>query len=163
MKHDYREIRLTGKKEMNRLERFVEEICDYYNINNEYFGNILLAATESADILMTINKDHGQKGVCVSFDRSSKGLIFKIRLIESEEETRQDEDILDREIRKFKLTKEIYIIKALADEITIAVNGKSIHLLFYISSMNYEKSLYRINKLKDYWASREVPIHDKNN
>jgi hypothetical protein len=162
MKNDYREISITGKGEINRLERFVEEICDYYNINNEYFGNILLATTEAADILITLDDHTPETRLCISFDRNSKGLVFKIKLFEGQEVLPDSEDLLDREIRKHRLAKDIFIIKALADEITISVNAKQIVLVFYVSSMNYEKSLYRINKLKDYWSKQETFIHKKN-
>ena len=53
------------------------------------------------------------------------------------------------------------IIKALTDEITISVNAKSIVLVFYVSSMNYEKSLQRINELKEYWNKKDLLIHRK--
>ena len=79
MKRDYRELVITGKKEISKLERFVEEICDYYNINNEYFGNILLATTEAADILFSLNESIENGLVGIQFDRNSKGLVFKIK------------------------------------------------------------------------------------
>ncbi len=161
MKNDYREISISGSKDINRLERFIEEICDYYNINNEYFGNILLATTEAANILITVNDDRPEAKISVSFDRNSKGLIFKIKLVEESVDGEVVEDILDREIRKHKLSKEIYIVRALAEEITISVSGKNIMLVFYVSSMNYEKSLYRINQLKEYWIKQEVVIPKK--
>lgn len=161
MKRDYRELTITGKKEISKLERFVEEICDYYNINNEYFGNVLLATTEAAGILFSLN-DSSDKGIIViSFDRNSKGLVFKIKLADSEESMIDNEDMLDREIRKHKLSRDIFIIKALTDEITISVNAKSIVLVFYVSSMNYEKSLQRINELKEYWNKKDIVIHRK--
>jgi hypothetical protein len=154
MKKDYRELIVDGKVEIPRLERFVEEICDYYNINNEYFGNILLATTEAAEILFSLNEmDTGNK-ILVSFDRNQRGLIFKIKIENNETHDDEVEDDLDKEIRKHKLSKEIFIIKALTDEITISVNGKSIILIFYVTSMNYEKSLQRINKLKEYWSKK---------
>lgn len=162
MKNDYREISIKGKREINRLERFVEEICDYYNINNEYFGNILLATTEAADILFALDDKAPETLLCISFDRNSKGLVFRIKLSEGSEVVPDTEDLLDREIRKHRLAKDIFIIKALADEITISVNAKQIVLVFYVSSMNYEKSLYRINKLKDYWNNLEPVINKKN-
>jgi hypothetical protein len=155
MKQDYRELVITGNKEISKLERFVEEICDYYNINNEYFGNILLATTEAAGILLALNEADNEEKISISFDRNPKGLIFKIRLgnkLKSEEDS---EDVLELEIRKHKLARDIFIIKALTDEITISVNAKSIILVFYVSSMNYEKSLQRINQLKDYWTKKE--------
>ncbi len=161
MKKASKEIDINGIKEIFILERFVEEICDFYNINNEYFGNILLATTEAAAILLSLN-DISEKGkLLVRFDRSPKGLMFKIRVTD-EGNSGINEDILDQEIRKHKLSKEIFIVKALADEITISLSGKDIVLIFYVSSMNYEKSLLRINKLKEYWEQRVAVSPNKN-
>lgn len=161
MKRDLRELVITGKGEITKLERFVEEICDYYNINNEYFGNILLATTEAASILLSLNEEIQENPLVVRFDRNSRGLIFKIRLGKVEQPAPDTEDILEREIRKHKLARDIFIVKALADEITISVNAKSIVLVFYVSSMNYEKSLQRINELKEYWKKKDAVIHKK--
>ena len=161
MKRDFRELVITGKQEITKLERFVEEICDYYNINNEYFGNILLATTEAAGILFSLNDSVESGIVAISFDRNSRGLIFKIKMGNQVESAIDNEDILDREIRKHKLSRDIFIIKALTDEITISVNAKSIVLVFYVSSMNYEKSLQRINELKEYWNKKDIVIHRK--
>ncbi len=161
MKRDFRELAITGKKEITKLERFVEEICDYYNINNEYFGNILLATTEAAGILFALNENSENGQVIINFDRSPKGLVFKIKLGSNEGLHIDNEDLLDREIRKHKLSRDIFIIKALTDEITISVNAKSIILVFYVSSMNYEKSLQRINELKEYWNKKDIVIHRK--
>jgi len=160
MNKDYRELLINGKGESVKLERFIEEICDFYNINNEYFGNILLATTEAVEILFSINNEEKNKKISIQFDRNAKGLVFKIRLKIDGEESEREEDILDREVRKHKLAKDIFIIKSLTDEITISVNAKSIILVFYVSSMNYEKSLFRINKLKEYWHS-EVDVKQK--
>ena len=161
MKRDFRELVITGKKEMGKLERFVEEICDYYNINNEYFGNILLATTEAAGILFSLNDSVENANIAISFDRNPKGLVFKIKLGGADDSASDIEDILDREIRKHKLSRDIFIIKALTDEITISVNAKSIVLVFYVSSMNYEKSLQRITELKEYWNKKDTVTHKK--
>ena len=154
MKNGNKEIAVSGKMEISKVERFVEEICDYYNINNEYFGNILLATTEAAGILLSLNNNEEKGNLIIQFERTRKGLIFKIKLVDGEHENSEEEDILDREIRKHKLSKEIFIVKALTDEIIISLNGKAIVMTFYVSSMNYEKSLHRINKLKEYWEQR---------
>jgi hypothetical protein len=161
MKQDVRELVITGQKEMGKLERFVEEICEYYNINNDYFGNILLATTEAAGILFSLNDSAETGMITISFDRNRKGLIFKIKIGNGAGEDADAEDVLDREIRRHKLARDIFIIKALTDEITISVHAKSITMVFYVSSMNYEKSLYRINQLKDYWVKKENVIQKK--
>jgi len=161
MKRDFRELVITGKKEIAKLEKFIEEICDYYNINNEYFGNILLATTEAADILFSINEIPDIGILSISFERNPKGLVFKIKLDNQDGLEIENEDVLDREIRKHKLSRDIFIVKALTDEIVISVNAKSIVLVFYVSSMNYEKSLHRINELKEYWNKKDIVIHKK--
>ncbi|MDP1621810.1 MAG: hypothetical protein Q8M08_05685 [Bacteroidales bacterium] len=161
MKRDFRELVIVGKKEIAKLERFVEEICDYYNINNEYFGNVLLATTEAANIMFALNESSEKGCIVISFDRNPKGLVFRIKLKNGVDETTVNEDILDREIRKHKLARDIFIIKALTDEIEISVNARSIILVFYVSSMNYEKSLQRINELKEYWSKKDIVIHKK--
>ncbi|MFZ4522328.1 MAG: hypothetical protein ACOYNC_11525 [Bacteroidales bacterium] len=161
MKRDFRELAITGKKEISKLERFVEEICDYYNINNEYFGNVLLATTEAAGILFSLSDSPEDGQITISFGRNNRGLVFKIRLGNLTDSTGDSEDLLDREIRKYKLSRDIFIIKALTDEITISINAKTIVLVFYVSSMNYEKSLQRINELKDYWHKKDLQIHKK--
>ncbi len=161
MKNEYREMIIQGKQEFNRLERFVEEICDYYNINNEYFGNILLATTEAADILITLGQETENEALTIRFDRNKKGLIFRIRIGNQGNSKEESEDLLEKEIRRHRLSKEIYIVRALADEITISLSGKSVVLVFYVSSMNYEKSLYRIDKLKDYWNVKAETIIKK--
>jgi phosphopantetheine adenylyltransferase len=161
MKNEYREMIIQGKQEFNRLERFVEEICDYYNINNEYFGNILLATTEAADILITLGQETENEALTIRFDRNKKGLIFRIRIGNQGNSEEESEDLLETEIRRHRLSKEIYIVRALADEITISLSGRSVVLVFYVSSMNYEKSLYRIDKLKDYWNVKAETIIKK--
>ena len=161
MERDFRKLVIAGTKEIAKLERFVEEICDYYNINNEYFGNILLATTEAAGILFSLNDSSENGLITISFDRNPKGLVFNIKLGGDDGTMIESEDILDRVIRKHKLAREIYIIKALTDEITISVNAKSIILVFYVSSMNYEKSLQRITELKGYWNKKDIVIHKK--
>jgi hypothetical protein len=161
MKRDCRELLISGRGEIVKLERFVEEICDYYNINNEYFGNVLLATTEAASILFSLADDAGDSKITVLFDRNPKGLIFKIKIGDNTENLPDEEDILDREVRKHRLSKDMFIVKALADEITISVNARSIILVFYVSSMNYEKSLQRIHELKEYWVRKDTVIHKK--
>lgn len=153
MKNGSKEITISGIKEIFVVERFVEEICDYYNINNEYFGNILLATTEAAGILLSITNNTEKGKLLIHFERSPKGLLFKIKMLD-EDVSGKNEDLLDQEIRKHKLSKEIFIVRALADEITISLSGKAIVMTFYVSSMNYEKSLQRINKLKAYWDQK---------
>ena len=161
MKKDYREISVNGRKEVYKLERFIEEICDFHNINNEYFGNILLASTEAANILISVSEKETAAKLIITFEKTIKGLTFKLKFL-GRDFSAEQEHFLEQEIRKHKLAKEIYIVKALADEVTISVKEESIALTFYISSMNYEKSLSRINRLKEYWIKKTSIVNNRN-
>jgi serine/threonine-protein kinase RsbW len=160
MKKEQRKVTITGSVEIHKLERFIEEICDFYNINNEYFGNILLATTESANILLALNENKEKGKIIIAFERTPKGLVFHIRISDHTTPKDKTDELLDNEIRKHKLSKEIFIIRALTDEITISVDGKSIRLVFYVSSINYEKALQRINRLKEYF-NKTVSVKEK--
>ena len=159
MKRDFRELVISGRSEVAKLEWFIEEICESYHINNEYFGNILLATTEAAGILFSLNDSDDNSEVTVGFSRSQKGLEFSMNLGSSLPGISENEDFLDQEIRKHKLSRDIFIIKALIDKISISGDGKCICIVFYISSINYEKSLKRITELRKYWKKREILIH----
>ena len=75
MNRDFRELVISGDGDLSKLERFVEEICDYYNINNEYFGNILLATTEAAGILLS-SRSRRIKQTLLSVSAGRPGGLF---------------------------------------------------------------------------------------
>jgi hypothetical protein len=157
MVKDYRGIDLASMQEIYKLEKFIEEICDYHNINNEYFGNILLASTEAVNILFALSPGETSKPLSVNFEKTIKGFLFKIAFKGFNSDLNEDQLLLVGN-RKKKLAKELYIVNALADEIEISYNGDSIRLTFYVSSMNYEKSLERIKELKDYWNKKSIEV-----
>jgi len=159
MKNENRTLLVKSEKDVRKIERYIEEICDYFNINNEYFGNILLAVTEATEILFALEEKVEKGNVTIAFEQNKTGLIFRIRLENGEKGERVGEDELDKAIRKHKLSKEIFIVKALADEVTVSLSGRSVVLVFYITSLNYEKSLQRIEKLKEYWGKKVKISH----
>ncbi|MEI6433207.1 MAG: hypothetical protein WCP32_00070 [Bacteroidota bacterium] len=160
MKYSLEKLLIHGKKESYRLERFVEEICDFHNITNEFFGNIQLATSEAAEVLFSIGSDEVSDCLNVFFEKSLKGLIFKINLVGYRNDIIVDEDLLDREIRKHQLGRELYIIKSLTDEFRINADGTGIQLIFYVSSINFEKSLQRIQHLKTFWEKEKNVMHE---
>ena len=121
-----------------------------------------MATIEAIGILLSIDLEQESDLISISFDRNPKGLIFCIKRGNIGRESEQQEDELDLEIRKYKLSKELFIVKALSDEADISFNAKSIILVFYVTSMNYEKSLQRISKLKEYWKKSVTPIKKNN-
>lgn len=160
MKNSFQKLVINDVHENHRLDRFVEEICDLHNITYEYFGNILLAVSEAAEVMFSINTHEMGSSLNVSFEKCAKGLMFKMKLNETMGGQNEDEDLLEREIRRHRLGRDLYIIKSLADELEIGANGKGITLIFHVTSINFEKSLGRVQLLKDFWEKEKNVIHE---
>jgi hypothetical protein len=155
MKDSSKKIVLHYRNELHRVERFVEDICDYNNVTNEYFGNILLTVTEAVEILFSIFGMESILNMEILFDKIPKGLKFVIRIKENEEFSDSDEDVLDKEVRKHKLGRELFIVRSLTDELAINKNAKGITMVFYVTSINFEKSLERVEHLKSFWRQEK--------
>ncbi|MBE0647027.1 MAG: hypothetical protein IH596_04505 [Bacteroidales bacterium] len=143
-------ISIRSNEELNRLERFIEEILDYYNIPGEYFGNIFLAVTEAVQLSL---KNEGE--VTVEMKKSRKGVSFSIT---QHKATDQELDELDRAIAKHTFARETFIIRSLADEAELLRDGKTIVLRFHITGINLERSLLRSEKLKSYLTRKEKVV-----
>jgi len=137
----------ANKNNIHLVERFVEDLCDYYNINNTYFGNILTAVTEAVEnAIYHGNKNDSGKKVYLKFEAKSEGFSFKIKdegqgfIVDSiPDPTDVNADFSKTEGRG------LYIIKSLADEVVFHNNGSCIELIFKIASITKQMSDDRIN------------------
>lgn len=141
----------SHRDEIYNIESFIEEICDDYNIFNSYFSNILISAVEGFEIII----NHIEKGkidrrnITILFTSGKDGLKFEITspieifdkkfLIDSLDNV--DKDIQDSYLK----------IKYLSDEVNISEDRKSCEIVFYISSINFDKTIERQNLLENYF------------
>jgi len=151
MKGNIGEIFIKRIEELNKLARYIEETLDYHNIPNEYFGNIMLAISESAELILKRKTGKGPLGISVRRDK--KGLTFEFRKQDPEETERLDD--LDLAIETQQFFRETFIIRTLADATDITDNGKTLRLHFEISGINYERSLLRSERLRKYLTEKE--------
>lgn len=139
-------------KNLNKVEKFVEEISDQYHINNTYFGNLMIAITEAVKNAIT----HGNKGdvnkkVKIEFSSDKRGLAFKV-IDEGEGfDLKNLPNPLNGENGDAKnIGRGIFLIQSLADEVSFNDTANEILMIFEISSINQETTLDRIQKLKQY-------------
>ncbi len=142
---------------IHEVERFVEDICEEYNINNTYFGNILIAVTEAFenavrhgnnnDPARNVTIDFTSKPEGLSFAISDEGIGFNINDV-------PDPTDINIEVEKIK-GRGIFLIKTLADEVRFPESGTKIEILFKISSINSELAIDRINQLKEFSGQKE--------
>jgi len=137
--------------EIHKLEKFVEEICDEHNINNTYFGNILLTLTEAFEnAIFNGNGSDPTNKVSSTIETTPKGLLFEVHDEGKGFDFLNIPDATDVVGNPDKKGTGIFMIKALADEINFIDKGRGIQILFYIASINQQIAVDRIQSLQDF-------------
>lgn len=134
------------------LESFIEEVCEYYNIGNTYFGHILLSLTEAFhNAVIHGNSSNPLKNVIIELRNTRRGLLFSVI---DEGAGFNPEDIPDPtnpdNVGESIKGRGLFTIRSLADEIQFSKNGKAINISFFVSSMNLELSEMRAKELSNY-------------
>jgi len=138
---------------LNQVTAMVEEICDQYNINNTYFGNILVSVTEACrNAILHGNQSDPDKKVTIRFESGPGGLKFAVRdegpgfdyhvVPDPTEAAEKDANSAPRGL---------FLMRTLTDEIVFKENGSLIQFGFHISSINYQMSVERSRMLRDYY------------
>lgn len=145
------ELSITSNPENLRLvEKFAEEVCDYYNITDLYYGNILIALTEAAaNAIIHGNNSDESKQVDITVKFVKGGLLFTV---EDEGDGFDFEHIPDPTESEEEITagRGLFVMKTLSDKIEFENNGSRVIMMFEITGLENEKSQYRINKMSKY-------------
>ena len=141
--------------ELNRVIAFVENICDQYDIYNNYYGNIVTAITEAFyNAVIHGNKLDGTKTINLDFKLQEYGLEF---IISDQGQGFDRKSILDpTDNIDNKTGNGLFIIEHLADKVEFDDKGSKIHLKFYISTLNKESADKRTNILKEFFIQKEI-------
>lgn len=140
------------------VEKFVEDICDQFNINNTYFGNILIALTEAVNNAIEHgNKKDPSKKVTVLFESKAEGLSFTVcdEGFGFDPNAVPDPTDLKNNPENYK-GRGIFLIKHLSDKINFKDGGRKTEIIFRIASINNELACERIKQLKLYSAQNKV-------
>ena len=140
----------SNPKEIHRVEAFVEEISDDFNINHTYFGHLLVSLTEAVkNAIQHGNGGDEDKQVHIKFEARESGMQFSVK---------DEGDGFDFEGRKDPTETDealpgtgLFLIERLSDNIEWTPPGNQIQFSFSIASINFAKSSERIRVLKDYY------------
>ena len=143
--------------ESYKIEKFVEEICDLFNINNTYFGNILIAVNEVVkNAVKHGNKELPGTRVTLKFTPQPRGLSFSIKDEGKGFDHHSIPDPLQVNDDNYDtIGKGIFLMSKLVDLIMFNKKGNQVELFFKISSINYETSLHRVKALKKYFQKEK--------
>ncbi|MEO6304291.1 MAG: ATP-binding protein [Bacteroidia bacterium] len=125
-------LKINSKPEHLRLvERLIEDVCQLFNVQEDAYGNILIAVTEAVNnAIYHGNKNNPDKFVNIGFQNSEKQLIFSI----TDEGQGFDHvglpDPTDPKNIDKPSGRGVFLMKNLADSIQFEQNGKTVRLAF---------------------------------
>ena len=116
------------------VERLVEDVCDVFNVNEDCYGNILIAVTEAVNNAMYHgNKGNPAKNIKIGFESHDKNIQFSI----ADEGTGFDYDNLPDPTDPLNIDKPngrgVFLMKNLADKVEFNKNGQEVLLTFNLN------------------------------
>lgn len=154
-------LTLESKPEnISLVERFVEEVCDYYNINDTYFGNILISLTEAFNnALVHGNQNDPDRKIKIVFQSKPKGLSFTVSDEGAGYDPDEVPDPLDLEIDASTQTgRGLFLIRSLSDKTEISKGGSTIEMFFRISGIGHETMKKRITHFNEYFHTKKQKV-----
>lgn len=116
---------------LSLVEKLVDEVCNAYGINEDFYGNILIAVTEAVNnAIQHGNKLDDQKSVSVSVSAEKDDVSFKV--MDQGEGFDPDSlpDPTDPENIEKPNGRGIFLMKNLADEVNFFEDGRQVELRF---------------------------------
>lgn len=130
------EIQISSKTEnLTVIETFVDEVCEELKINEDYYGNILIALTEAVtNAIQHGNKYDPEKNINLQFVPNQKELVFTIKDQGRGFDFNNLPDPTEPDNIQKPHGRGIYLMKHLADKVEFSDNGRAVELNFVISA-----------------------------
>jgi hypothetical protein len=153
---------IMGKDHVQKVEKFVELICDDYNIYDEYYANIIAANTLLVECICELSKNENVR-VDIRFIADIKGLRFEFHLgelfldfakyfeIAANQEFNENEPLHEN-------VHKLIVIKLLCDEFNFDQEEGMIQLCFRISGIKDTLANQRIELLSKYFKTIGIEI-----
>jgi serine/threonine-protein kinase RsbW len=69
----------SNTQHLRLVERLVDDVCDVYDVNQDAYGNMLIALTEAVNnAILHGNKNNPEKFVKIGFESEDDKLIFTV-------------------------------------------------------------------------------------
>src|SRR5688572_12742605 len=130
----YQTLRISSNTQSLRLvERLIEDVCQIYNVNEDCYGNMLIAVTEAVNnAIHHGNKGNPEKTVKIGFESINNKLVFSV----VDEGPGFDYIGLPDPTDPANIDKPsgrgVFLMKHLADSIEFETNGSKVLLGFSV-------------------------------
>ena len=132
---DTQQLHFPSKQEnIVVVENLIDDICSKYKVNEDYYGNILIAVTEAVNNAINHgNKQDPEKEVNVDFSlKDGKTLSFKVKDQGAGFDFENIPDPTDPENLEKINGRGVFLMKNLADEVEFDDEGRMVELSFKI-------------------------------
>ena len=128
-------LHITSSSDNIRLvERLVEDVCDVFNVNEDSYGNMLIAVTEAVNnAIYHGNQGNPEKQIKIGFESGDKNIRFSV----ADEGAGFDYASLPDPTDPSNIDKPngrgVFLMKNLADKVEFNNNGQEVLLTFNVN------------------------------
>jgi serine/threonine-protein kinase RsbW len=118
---------------INIVESFIENACEKYHINEDIYGNILIAVTEAVNnAIKHGNQENKKKLVNLEMLSSEQKITFYVEDEGTGFDFKHLSDPTSPENLEAEGGRGIFLMKHLADEVNFFDGGRKVELVFYM-------------------------------
>jgi serine/threonine-protein kinase RsbW len=113
------------------VEKFIDNVCEENKINQDFYGNILIALTEAVNnAIFHGNNNDPQKKVTVAYKQSNEGIWFSVEDQGKGFNYDALPDPTDPENIEKPNGRGVFLMKHLADKVEFYNDGRKVELQF---------------------------------
>src|SRR4051812_20042981 len=128
----YQTLKITSNAQSLRLvERLIEDVCQVYGVNEDCYGNMLIAVTEAVNnAIFHGNKGNSDKFVRIGFESDENMLTFSITDEGAGFDHANLPDPTDPENLDKVSGRGVFLMRQLSDSIKFEDEGRRVFLSF---------------------------------
>lgn len=130
------QINFSSKVEnLSLVEKFIDDVCEENKVNQDFYGNILIALTEAVNnAIFHGNSSDASKKVTVSYRQNANGLAFFVEDQGKGFDYNTLPDPTDPDNIEKPNGRGVFLMKNLADQVEFHDNGRKVEIIFKVSA-----------------------------
>lgn len=123
----------SASESIHIVEKLIDAICANYKVNEDHYGNILVAVTEAVNnAIYHGNKANPLKKIFVTFSSSDKAISFTVRDEGEGFDYKHLPDPTDPKNIEKPTGRGVFLMHRLADDVKFSEKGRCVSLSFGI-------------------------------